>query len=70
MTRSDLALAYALNGELAEAVGRYESVLKDCTNALGTEHPLTVDVRESLEAARRELAEQEGTSHTEEGVED
>ena len=66
MTRSDLALAYALNGELAEAVGRYESVLKDCTNALGTQHPLTVDVRENLEAARRELAEQEETSHTEE----
>lgn len=66
MTRSDLALAYALNGELAEAVGRYESVLKDCVNALGTQHPLTVDVCESLEAARRELAEQEETSHTEE----
>ena len=66
MTRSDLALAYALNGELAEAVGRYESVLKDCTNTLGTQHPLTVDVRENLEAARRELAEQEETSHTEE----
>ena len=70
MTRSDLALAYALNGELAEAVGRYESVLKDCANALGTQHPLTVDVRENLEAARRELAEQEETSHTEEHVED
>mgnify|MGYP002507807200 FL=1 len=66
MTRSDLALAYALNGELAEAVGRYESVLKDCVNALGTQHPLTVDVCENLEAARRELAEQEETSHTEE----
>ena len=66
MTRSDLALAYALNGELAEAVGRYESVLKDCMNALGTQHPLTVDVCENLEAARRELAEQEETSHTEE----
>jgi hypothetical protein avisC_02045 len=70
MTRSDLALAYALNGELAEAVGRYESVLKDCANALGTQHPLTVDVRENLEAARRELAEQEESSHTEEHVED
>ena len=66
MTRSDLALAYALYGELAEAVGRYESVLKDCMNALGTQHPLTVDVCENLEAARRELAEQEETSHTEE----
>ena len=70
MTRSDLALAYALNGELAEAVGRYESVLKDCVNALGTQHPLTVDVCENLEAARRELAEQEESSHTEEHVED
>ena len=70
MTRSDLALAYALNGELAEAVGRYELVLKDCVNALGTQHPLTVDVRENLEAARRELAEQEESSHTEEHVED
>ena len=70
MTRSDLALAYALNGELAEAVGRYESVLKDCTNALGAQHPLTVDVCENLEAARRELAEQEDTSHSEEWEED
>ena len=70
MTRSDLALAYALNGELAEAVGRYELVLKDCVNALGTQHPLTVEVRENLEAARRELAEQEQSSHTEEHVED
>ena len=65
LTRSDLALAYALNGELAEAVGRYESVLKDCTNALGAQHPLTVDVCENLEAARRELAQQEDDSAAE-----
>ena len=64
-TRKNIATVYRLAGYLNKAIDEYETVLKDCTEALGTEHPLTVDVRENLEAARRELARQKGESSIE-----
>ena len=66
MTRKNIATMHRLAGDLNKAIDEYETVLKDCTDALGTEHPLTVDVRKNLEAARRELARQKGESSTEE----
>ena len=57
---------YRLEGDLNKAIDQYETILKDYTDALGTKHPLTVDVHKKLEAARRELAEQEDSSHIEE----
>ena len=65
-TRENIATVYRLEGDLNKAIDQYETILKDCTDALGTKHPLTVDVHKKLEAARRELAEQEDSSHIEE----
>ena len=65
-SRNNLAYAYRAVGRLTEAITLYEQVTKDCARILGEDHPLTKTVRENLKAARRELAQQEGDSRTEE----
>ena len=65
-SRNNLAYAYRAVGRLTEAITLYEQVTKDCARILGEDHPLTKKVRENLKAARRELAQQEGDSRTEE----
>ena len=64
--RNELASTYRRAGQYADAITLYEQLLTDSIRVLGEDHPLTTTVRENLEAARRELAEQEETSHTEE----
>ena len=57
--RGNIAELYASAGLLNAAVPLYEDLLSDYQRILGTEHPLTKTVRENLEAARRELEQQE-----------
>ena len=63
--RRNIAELYASAGLLNAAVPLYEDILSDYQRILGTEHPLTKTVRENLEAARRELAQQEDDSAAE-----
>ena len=63
---NNLAHAYASNCELARAIERFEEALTGCASIFGPKHPFAVKVREDLEAARRELVEQEEGSRTEE----
>ena len=65
-SRNNLAYAYESAGRLQEAIGLFERLLGGCLRILGPDHPLTATVRKSLEAARRELAEREESSPTEE----
>ena len=64
--RKGIAQAYALEIDLAEGIIQYELLLKESTDTFGPKHPFTVEVREDLETARRELEQQEGDSCTEE----
>ena len=66
IARNNLAHAHALDGNLAEAIKQWQSVWIDCHKFLGPAHPLTGTVRENLEAARRELEQQEEDSANEE----
>lgn len=63
--RRNIAELYASAGLLNATVPLYEDLLSDYQRILGTEHPLTKTVRENLEAARRELAQQEDDSAAE-----
>lgn len=66
-----LARAYQLSGFLEVAIDHYEELLLYvCAHNFSPYDTFEVDVRNSLEAARRELIEQEDTSHTEEREED
>ena len=65
-SRNNLAYAYESAGRLQEAIGLFDRLLGGCLRILGPDHPLTATVRKSLEAARRELAEREESSPTEE----
>ena len=67
-SRNNLAGAYFAAGRLEEAITLYEQVLTDSISVLGEDHPLTKTVRENLEAARRELAQREDSSPTEESA--
>ena len=69
-SRSNLAGAYESAGRLTEAITLYEQTLADSTRILGEDHPLTKTVRENLEAARRELAQREDSSPTEESAQE
>ena len=69
-SRHDLAGAYASDGNLPEAIVRWQAVCADCLRILGPDHPLTATVRKNLEAARRELAQLQSDSSTEEREED
>ena len=68
--RNNLAGAYHAAGRLTEAITLYEQVTKDCARILGEDHPLTKTVRENIEAARRELAQREDSSPTEESAQE
>ena len=63
--RRNIAELYASAGLLNAAVPLYEDVLSDYQRILGLEHPLTKTVRENLEAAKRELEQQEEDSAAE-----
>ena len=63
---SNLGYAYRRAGRYDDAIKILEDTLSKSTDTLGDNSLLTVEVRSHLEAARRELAEQEETSHTEE----
>ena len=65
---NDLARAYRAAGRLTEAITLYEQVLTDRIRVLGEDHPLTKTVRENLEVARRELAQREDNSPTEQSA--
>ena len=69
-SRNNLAGAYESAGRLEEAITLYEQVLPDSIRVLGEDHPLTKTVRENLEAARRELAQREDSSPTEESAQE
>ena len=69
-SRNNLAYSYLLVGRTGEAISQYEQLLKDCTDVLGPGHPLTETVRDNLEAARRELAQREDSSPTEESAQE
>ena len=64
-TRNNLANSYALAGNLPEAIKQWEIIYADSKRLLGEAHPFTATVRENLEAARRELAQQEDDSAAE-----
>ena len=63
---SNLGYAYRRAGRYDDAIKILEDTLSKSTDTLGDNSLLTVEVRTHLEVARRELAEQEETSHTEE----
>ena len=65
-SRNNLACAYAAAGRITEAITLYERVMADCLRVLDPDHPLTATVRKNLEAARRELAQREDSSPSEE----
>ena len=69
-SRNNLAYAYESAGRLEEAIALFEQVLPDSIRVLGEDHPLTKTVRENLEAARRELAQREDSSPTEESAQE
>ena len=69
-SRNNLAGAYESAGRLEEAIALFEQVLPDSIRVLGEDHPLTKTVRENLEAARRELAQREDSSPTEESAQE
>ena len=69
-SRNNLASAYYAAARLEEAITLYKQVTKDCTRVLGEDHQLTKTVRENLEAARRELAQREDSSPTEESAQE
>ena len=64
--RNNLAYAYQEAGRLTEAITLYEQTLTDSIRFPIEDHLLTSLMRFSLEAARRELAEQVDSSPTEE----
>ena len=65
-SRNNLAGAYYAVGRLEEAITLFEQVLSDSIRVLGEDHPLTKTVRKNLKVARRELAQREDSSPTEE----
>ena len=58
-TRNNLAHTYALAGDIPKALEHWLKTYADCQHILGHHHPLTKTVRENLEAAKRELEQQE-----------
>ena len=66
IARNNLASLYYAAGSTDEATPLFEQLLTDNIRILGDDHPLTTTVRENLEAARRELEQQEEDSANEE----
>ena len=57
--RDELAWTYRWAGQYTKAIAILEATLADCITGLGRDNSLTRTVRENLEAARRELEQQE-----------
>ena len=65
-----LARAYQLSGFLEVAIDHYELLLDVCAHNFSPYNTFEVDVRNSLEAARRELAQRDDSSPTDERKEE
>lgn len=66
ITRNDLAQTYEQAGDLPKAISMYEELHNDYIRIYGADDESTIEVRDRLEAARRELAQQQDGSRTEE----
>ncbi|WP_276740733.1 tetratricopeptide repeat protein [Actinomyces bouchesdurhonensis] len=65
ITRNDLAQTYEQAGDLPKAISMYEDLHNDYIRIYGADHESTIEVRDRLEAAKRELEQQEEDSATE-----
>ena len=61
-SRSSLAYSYLCADQVAEAIDVCEGTLPDCQRVLGPEHPLTKQVKNILEMARREMNQSTASS--------
>ena len=59
ITRTDLAQTYEQAGDLPKAIGMYQDLHNDYIQIYGADHESTIEVRDRLEAAKRELERQE-----------
>ena len=65
ITRNDLAQTYEQAGDLPKAISMYEDLHNDYIQIFGADHESTIEVRDRLEAAKRELEQQEEDSAAE-----
>ena len=65
ITRNDLAQTYEQAGDLPKAISMYEDLHNDHIRIYGPDHEKTIEVRDRLEAAKRELERQEDDSAAE-----
>ena len=65
VTRNDLAQTYEQAGDLPKAISMYEDLHNDHIRIYGPDHEKTIEVRDRLEAAKRELEQQEDGSAAE-----
>ncbi len=65
ITRNDLAQTYEQAGDLPKAISMYEDLHNDYIQIYGADHESTIEVRDRLEAAKRELERKEEDSPTE-----
>ena len=65
ITRNDLAQTYEQAGDLPKAISMYEDLHNDHIRIYGPDHESTIEVRDRLEAAKRELERQEDDSAAE-----
>lgn len=65
ITRKDLAQTYEQAGDLPKAISMYEDLHNDYIQMYGPDHESTIEVRDRLEAAKRELERKEEDSPAE-----
>ena len=65
ITRNDLAQTYEQAGDLPKAISMYEDLHNDYIHIYGADHDSTIEMRDRLEAAKRELEQQEDDSAAE-----
>ena len=65
ITRNDLAQTYEQAGDLPKAISMYEDLHNDHIRIYGPDHEKTIEVRDRLKAAKRELEQQEEDSAAE-----
>ena len=65
ITRNDLAQTYEQAGDLPKAISMYEDLHNDHIRIYGPDHEKTIEVRDRLEAAKRELEQREEDSAAE-----
>ena len=65
ITRNDLAQTYEQAGDLPKAISMYEELHNDYIRIYGPDHEKTIEVRDRLEAAKRELEQREEDSAAE-----